>query len=185
MKVGDANSDIIELLIFGVAQGSVLGPRFFNIYTRPVYKYLEPTKFNIDGFADDNQLIKRFLPSLQGHALGEDIQYCLNCVSQWMNEYFLRLNQGKTKILVIAPPSVKMEIRIGGVFLNDTCIRFVDSAKDLGVMLDTKLTFDKVQPDKENSEVLFYCDTKVGIYQAFPIINTTEITCMHKNFLTT
>ena len=141
VKVGDAYSDI-ELLIFGVAQGSVLGPRFFNIYTRPLYKYLEPTKFNIDGFADDNQLIKRFLPSLQGHALGEDIQYCLNCVSQWMNEYFLRLNQGKTKILVIAPPSVKMEIRIGGVFLNDTCIRFVDSAKDLGVMLDTELTFD-------------------------------------------
>ena len=98
---------LVELLLFGVAQGSVLGPRFFNIYTRPLYRYLEPTKFDVDGFADDNQLVKRFLPAMQSYALGESIQSCLTSIFQWMNEYFLRLNPDKTKILVIAPPSVK------------------------------------------------------------------------------
>ena len=116
-------------LPYSVAQGSVLGPRFFNIYTKSLYKYVEPTRFKIEGFADDHQLIKRFLPSLQSHALGDNIQYCLNMISQWMNDHFLCLNQDKTKILVIAPPCVKKEIIIGGMFLDDHCIRFVDSEK--------------------------------------------------------
>ena len=98
-----------------------------------MYSYIEPTGFDIDGFADDNQLMKRFLPRLQSYALGHSIQYCLNCILQWMNEYFLRLNQDKTKILVIAPPSIGKEIKIGGVFLNNTCVRFVDSAKKLRI----------------------------------------------------
>ena len=131
IKIGDAYSDL-ETLDFGVAQGPVLGPRFFNIYTRPLYSYIEPTGFDSDGFADDNQLMKRFLPRLQSYALGHSIQYCLNCILQWMNEYFLRLNQDKTKILVIATSSIGKEIKIGGVFLNNTCVRFVDSAKNLG-----------------------------------------------------
>ncbi len=39
---------------------------------------------------------------------------------------------------------MKKDIRIGGVFLNgsDTCIRFVECAKNLGVNLDNELTFD-------------------------------------------
>ena len=59
-----------------------------------------------------------------------------------MNEHFLRLNQTKTKILVLAPPSVQKEIVIRGVFLEGTCIRFVDSAKNLGVILDEVLSFE-------------------------------------------
>ncbi len=96
IKIGNSYS-LVELLLYGVPQGSVLGPRFFNLYIRPLYKFLEPTKFDIDGFADDNQLVKRFLPAMQGHALGESIQCCLNSISKWMNEYFLRLNQDKKR----------------------------------------------------------------------------------------
>ena len=142
-KVKIENSYSNEMwLPYGVAQGSVLGPRFFNIYTKSLYKYVEPTRFKIEGFADDHQLIKRFLPSLQSHALGDNIQYCLNMISQWMNDHFLCLNQDKTKILVIAPPCVKKEIIIGGMFLDDHCIRFVDSAKNLGIILDSELSFN-------------------------------------------
>ena len=64
-----------------------------------------------------------------------------------MNEYFLCLNQSKTKILVIAPPSLQPEIVIRVVFLENTCIRFVDSAKNLGIVLDNVLSFD-VQVNK-------------------------------------
>ena len=60
VKIGDSYSDAMELQ-FGVAQGSVLGPRLFKIYIRSLYKYVEPTKFRIKGFADDHQLIKQFL----------------------------------------------------------------------------------------------------------------------------
>ena len=141
VKIGDEYSDILELL-YGVAQGSVLGPPLFKIYIRSLYKYVEPTKFTIEGFADDHQLIKQFMICIQQKALGEDIRNLLSHIAGWMNEYFLCLNQGKTKILVIAPPSVQPEIVIRGVFIENICIRFVKSAKNLGVILDDELSFE-------------------------------------------
>ena len=140
VKIGSSYSDPVELL-YGVAQGSVLGPSLFKIYIRSLYKYVEPTKFRIEGFADDHQLIKQFLISLQPKALGADIVNCLNHIGVWMNEYFLKLNPTKTKILILAPPSVQPEIIIRGVFLENECIRFVRSAKNLGVILDSELSF--------------------------------------------
>ena len=141
VKIGDDYSEVLELL-YGVAQGSVLGPPLFKIYIRSLYKYVEPTKFTIEGFADDHQLIKQFLISVQQKALGEDIQNLLSHIAVWMNEYFLCLNQGKTKILVIAPPSIQLEVMIHGVFIQNVCIRFVKSAKNLGVILDDELSFE-------------------------------------------
>ena len=58
-----------------------------------------------------------------------------------MNEFFLRLNASKTKIMVIAPSSVKCEIPINGTVIDGECIRFVDKAKNLGVILDSELSF--------------------------------------------
>ena len=43
---------------------------------------------------------------------------------------------------MIAPPSVQKQIFIKGVFLAGVCIRFVDSAKNLGVVLDNVLSFE-------------------------------------------
>ncbi len=129
-------------LPYGVPQGSVLGPNLFNIYTKSLYKYIEPSKFSIFGFADDHQLLKSFLPLLQVDALGNDIRQCFNMILKWMNEYFLCLNPKKTKILVIAPPSLKNDIVIQGSFVNDSCIRFVSSAKNLGFILDNDLSFE-------------------------------------------
>ena len=58
-----------------------------------------------------------------------------------MNCFFLRLNATKTKILVIAPPSVRPSIKIQGTFIDGACIRFDCSAKNLGVILDNELSF--------------------------------------------
>ena len=142
VKVGDTYSLIAELL-YGVAQGSILGPRLFNIYIRSLYKHIDSSKFQIEGFADDHQLVKQFVLALETKALGDDITNCLKSISQWMNEHFLCINQSKTKILVVAPPSVKEKICIGGVMVEDSCIRFVESAKNLGFILDSVLSFEK------------------------------------------
>ena len=79
VKIGEEHSELLELL-YGVAQGSVLGPQLFKIYIRSLYKYIEPTKFEIEGFADDHQLIKQFLISLQVKALGVNIGNLLNYI---------------------------------------------------------------------------------------------------------
>ena len=57
-----------------------------------------------------------------------------------MREFFLKLNAAKTKIMIVAPPCIRKEIIINGTFINGVCIRFVDSAKNLGVLIDSELT---------------------------------------------
>ena len=94
-----------ESLDYGVAQGSVLGPRLFNIYTKPLYPHIHASAFEVEGYADDHQLFKKFIPVFQTMVLGSAVNECLRNVSEWMNSFFLRLNKSKTKILVLAPPS--------------------------------------------------------------------------------
>ena len=142
VKIGETFSDV-ALLLYGVIQGSILGPRLFNIYIRSIYKRVKPTKFEIVGFADDHQLMKQFALSLKLKALGDDIRNCLKVIADWMNEYFLCLNQSKTKILIVAPPSIQAEIVISGVLLENSCIRFVESAKNLGIIIDSVLNFEE------------------------------------------
>ena len=120
----DKSYSVESDLLFGVPQGAVLGPPLFRIYIRSLYKYVEPTRLEIEGFADDHQLIKQFLLSMQSKVLTEDIVNCLNYISKWMNDHFLCLNDSKTQILVIAPPAIKNQIVIGGVLLKNSCIRF-------------------------------------------------------------
>ena len=73
VKVGDSLSEESPLP-YGVAQGSVLGPKLFNIYSKSIIKAVDSTKFEIEGYVDDHQLIKHFQPVFQNQVLGADIQ---------------------------------------------------------------------------------------------------------------
>ena len=131
----------MESLDFGVAQGSVLGPGLFNIYTKPLYPHVHASGFEVEGYADDHQLLKNFIPVFQTMVLGSAVNDCLHKVSEWMSSFFLQLNKSKTKILVLAPPSIMSSIHIHGTFLDEGCIRFVGCAKNMGVWLDELLDF--------------------------------------------
>ena len=140
VMINDSFSDE-ESLDYGVAQGSVLGPRLFNIYIMSLYSHIHAASFDVEGFADDHQLYKSFIPVFQTVVLGSAINECLRAVSEWMRTYFLKLNESKTKILVLAPPLVMSSIYIHGTYLDSGCIRFVSCAKNLGVWLDEFLNF--------------------------------------------
>ena len=142
VEIGDIYSEI-ALLLFSVIQGSILGSRLFNIYIRSVYKRVQPTQFKIVGFADDHQLIKHFLIQLRVKALGDDIRNCHEVMADWMSAHFLCRNWSKNKILVVAPSAAKDKIEINGVILDEGYIWFVESAKNLGVVIDSLLTFEE------------------------------------------
>lgn len=141
VKIGNTFSEEI-VIEFGVPQGSVLGPILFNIYIRSLYRSVSVnSEFTAHGFADDHQLYCSFTPDTQYYMLGENIASLLNYVEKWMNTYFLKLNKKKTNIIVFAPSRIENLIGIHGIFIDNKCIRFKKVVKNLGFLLDYKLTF--------------------------------------------
>ena len=58
-----------------------------------------------------------------------------------MDSFFLHLNAAKTKILVVIPSALINKILIQGTFINGLSVRFVESAKNLAVIIDKELDF--------------------------------------------
>lgn len=142
IRLGCVVSDDIEIL-FGVPQGSVLGPVLFNIYIRSIYGVLKNTGFRIQGYADDHQVYKNFKPCEQAMVLSMQIIDCFKLIHAWMINFSLQLNPGKTQIMVVAPPSVLKEITIHGVMLpGGICVRFKSTSKNLGIYMDERLNFN-------------------------------------------
>lgn len=142
VKIGESYS-YEAILKFGIGQGTILSPDLFNIYIRSLKKIIDRIRFIVFGFADDHQLMKKFLPAFQRYALDDDINDCFKLITEWMNHFFLRLNSAKTKILVFIPPNIRNEIKIEGTYINNECVRFVHSSKNLGVILDDELSFNE------------------------------------------
>ena len=143
IRLGDTLSDAI-IIKFGVPQGSVLGPILFNIYIRSLYGVIKKLGFSVLGYADDHQIYHSFKHFNQADVITNKLVTCFKRVQEWMKSVYLQLNSGKTEIIVIGPPNVLNNITIGGVFLTPTtCIRFVSTAKNLGFLIDSHLTFHK------------------------------------------
>ena len=96
----------------------------------------------MEGYADDHQLLKGFNLIFQVEVLVEGIQETFDVIENWMRENFLKLNSDKTQIMIVAPEAILKDIKINGTFINGKCIRFVNSAKNLGVYFDSTLSMD-------------------------------------------
>ena len=128
MKIGNEYSSEVKL-DFGVTQGSILGPKLFNIYAKPFPEKLKVVSVSVEGYADDHQLLKGFNLVFQVEVLVEGIQKTFEVIESWMRENFLKLNSDKTQIMIVAPQGIHKDILINGTFINGKCIRFVESAK--------------------------------------------------------
>ena len=141
VRLGSSLSDEVTLL-FGVPQGSVLGPVLFNIYIRSLYGTIKKQGFNVQGYADDHQVYKTFKPIQQSTVLTVALQNCFSTIQHWMCEYCLQLNPGKTQLIVFGAPNVLKNIHIHGTYLTPgVCVRFVSTAKNLGITFDVTLSF--------------------------------------------
>ena len=91
---GHQGSTLSELsnLIYGVPQGSVLGPLLFSLYTTPLSKIirLHPhIKFHF--YADDTQLYIHLSHKNASSALAK-LNACLHDVQEWISLSKLKLN---------------------------------------------------------------------------------------------
>ena len=142
VKIGNSISDLLDTL-FGIAQGSVLGPTLFNIYTRMFADIVKLSGFVPGGFADDNNASNTFALCFQYKVLTEKLHSLMENVTNWMNSLYLKINPDKTEIILFLPKAAKFENVIGGTFLEGgCCIRFSGTVKNLGVILDRHLTLE-------------------------------------------
>ena len=96
--------------MYGVPQGSVIGPFLFNIYVRGLMELMEEEGFSAHGYADDHQFLFTFQIDFQATAVRWTIPRSLDIISNWMNRFFLKLNPSKTQVIVFHPVSKHSDI---------------------------------------------------------------------------
>ena len=146
-----------KTLLYGVPQGSVLGPVLFTIYTSPLGKLLKQSSSNHHFFADDTQLQKSALPDEVSGLLDEAAD-TIGRVSDWMATNKLKMNDDKTELLhvgTLQKLEYTSELFQNGLRVADTNLKFSNSVKNLGVWLDSGLSMD-VQVNKLCQTLFFH-----------------------------
>ena len=138
MAIGKSRSEPTALQ-YGVPQSSVLGPVLFTVYTGTLAFLLEAHGVSYHFFADDTQLyIKVEDIDEAKHRLSS----LLSDLKIWMTRRKLKLNDGKTEIIVIRGNLRNVPIANFAVkSFGDTQLVPCESAKNLCVVLNSSLCF--------------------------------------------
>ena len=131
VKLADAESSLMNI-VFGVPQGSILGPLLFLIYINDLP---DATNFYVKLFADDTFLCAQHE---QFSVLESEVNCELEKVFGWLASNKLTLNLDKSKFMII---SNSKSIPNLGVHINGLPLKECDSYKYLGVMIDKNLNW--------------------------------------------
>ena len=149
VKIDKSLSDLLCLL-FGVPQGSLLGPVLFILYIKYLELIAAKYGLKIKLYADDSQLYISFHPQRPSELddVTKRINACLEEIKTWMVNNYMKLNEDKTELLIMGRPHIlkkfdlEVSLQFGSTVIIPTECKG-DNWKSLGVKLDRSLTMER------------------------------------------
>ena len=126
-------------------QGSVLGPKYYVMYTKPVCAICR--KYGLDNhfYADDSQLYVSLKPKdsdSKSEALSR-IESCLNDTISWMNENILKLNADKTEVMLFSSKQNQRHVESISIMVGESEICPAVSVRNLGAYFTPHMDMEK------------------------------------------
>ena len=140
LYIGSEHSTLCSLS-HGVPQGSILGPALFNIYINDLPTV--PESCTLESYVNDSKLFLSFQVK-DSLDVATQVNDDLKRVAFWCSQNSLLINLTKTKVLVVG--TRQMLQRVPSDFklvLLGKELAPVPSAKDLGLFVDSTLSFDE------------------------------------------
>ena len=138
VRINSALSGVKLTVHSGVPQGSILGPILFSIYVNDLPTI--PQHCSSKVFVDDNKLYTSF-PVQQCELAVTKVNEDLRKIRDWCFDNRLLLNASKTKLTLFGSRQMIAKIPDFRLTLFGQELMPVTSAKDLGLLFDSNLSF--------------------------------------------
>lgn len=137
VNFANVSSSVVPLK-YGLPQGSILSPILFSLYMRPLGSICRRYDISYHMYADDTQI---YFPLKVGDEQSlQSLLLCLNEIKIWLSNNFLQLNERKSEIIIFGPSNFKERVVS---ILAPLEMTVKDNVRNLGVIIDSSLSFDK------------------------------------------